>query len=166
MKIEENDERCVETTKTKVLSKRFTINRRVSVIFFIQVFMFFSLTAFAVQAKKYEALLGIWDVQTESGSYRFEFKFVLQDGDLVGIYTGNSGETIMEDLFFEDNKLQFYVIIEAPDRGIILDFEATIDGNDLEGVISLEYGDANIIGKKREKMKRNQIDSFNSYGET
>jgi hypothetical protein len=140
---------------------RCTINRKVLVIFFIQVFIFFSLIAFGVQAKKHEALLGIWDVQTESGSYRFEFKFILQDGDLVGFFIGNSGEAIMEDLFFEDNKLKFYVIIIATGQGMILDFEATINGNNLEGIISLEYGDANIIGKKREKMKRDQMDPLN-----
>ena len=150
MKIEKNDERCVAIIKTKFLSMRCTINRRVLVILFIQVFIFFSLTAFGVQAKKYEALLGTWDVETESGSYRFIFKFSLQDSDLTGIYIGNAGETIMEDLSFEDNKFSFYVIIDAIDRDLILDFEATVIGNKLEGIISLEYGDANIIGKKRE----------------
>ncbi len=118
--------------------------------FFIQVFIFLSLTVFGVQANKSEALLGIWDVETESGAYRFEFKFVLQDGDLVGFYIGNSGEAIMEDLSFEDNKLYFYVIVDATGRGLILDFEATVNGSNLEGMISLEYGDAYIVGKKRE----------------
>ena len=151
MKIEKNDERFVAIIKTKFLSMRCTINGRVLVIFFIQVFIFFSLTAFGVQAKKHEALLGTWDVETESGSYRFIFKFILQDGDLVGIYIGNSGEAIMEDLSFEDNTICFYVIVDAIDRDLILDFEATVNGNILEGIISLEYGDANIIGKKREK---------------
>ena len=151
MKIEENDERFVAIIKTKFLSMRCTINMRVLVIFFIQVFIFFSLTAFGAQTKKHEALLGTWDVETESGSYRFIFKFSLQDSDLTGIYIGNAGETIMEDLSFEDNKFSFYVIIDAIDRDLILDFEATVNGNILEGIISLEYGDANIIGKKREK---------------
>jgi hypothetical protein len=150
VKIEKNDERCVAIIKTKFLSMKCAINRRVLVIFFIQVFIFFSLTAFGVQAKKYESLLGTWDAETESGSYRFIFKFSLQDSDLTGIYIGNAGETIMEDLFFEDNKFSFYVIIDAIDRDLILDFEATVNGNKLEGIISLEYGDANIIGKKRD----------------
>jgi len=153
VKIEKNDERFVAIIKTKFLSMRCTINRRAFVIFFIQIFIIFSLTAFGVQAKQHEALLGTWDVGTESGSYRFVFNFSLLDGDLVGLYKGNAGETIMEELFFEDNKLSFYVIIDAIDRDLILDFEATVTGNKLEGIISLEYGDANIVGKKREEMK-------------
>jgi hypothetical protein len=118
--------------------------------FFIQVFISLSLIAFGVQANKSEALLGTWDVETESGSYRFEFKFELQDGELVGFYIGNSGEAIMEDLPFEDNKLYFYVIVDATGRGMILDFEATVSGSNLEGIISLEYGDSYIVGKKRD----------------
>jgi hypothetical protein len=120
------------------------------VLLFIVVFGMLTAMVFGVQANKSEALLGTWDVETENGSYRFEFKFELQDGDLVGFYIGNSGEAIMEDLSFEDNKLYFYVIVDATGRGMILDFEATVSGSNLEGMISLEYGDSYIVGKKRE----------------
>lgn len=97
------------------------------------------------QAEKYKALLGTWDVQTEDGSYEFTFEFSLQEDTLTGKFTGSSGETDMENLTFEDNKLSFSVDI----NGMVIDFSATIDEGSLEGMLSLEYGEANISGEKR-----------------
>jgi hypothetical protein len=102
-------------------------------------------------AQKYEALLGIWDVQTEDGQYTFEFNFSLKEGELVGLFTGQAGETEMEDLTFEDNKVVFLVNIDAGGQGMAIDFEATIDGDLLEGMLALEFGEANIEGKKRKE---------------
>jgi hypothetical protein len=34
---------------------------------------------------------------------------------------------------------------------MVIDFSATIEGENLEGMLSLEYGEANIIGTKRKK---------------
>lgn len=97
------------------------------------------------QAEKYKALLGTWDVQTEDGSYEFTFEFSLQEDMLIGKFTGSSGETDMENLTFEDNKLSFSVDV----GGMVIDFSATIDEGSLEGMLSLEYGEANISGEKR-----------------
>ena len=97
------------------------------------------------QTEKYKALLGTWDVQTEDGSYEFVFGFSLQEDILIGKFTGSSGETDMENLTFEDNKLSFSVDV----GGMVIDFSATIDEGSLEGMLSLEYGEASISGKKR-----------------
>jgi hypothetical protein len=67
------------------------------------------------------------------------------DGEtLKGNFTGSTGDAEMEDLSFEDNKLEFTV-----DVGIVIYFSATIEGDTLEGMLSLEYGEANIYGKKQ-----------------
>ena len=67
------------------------------------------------------------------------------DGDtLKGNYTGSSGETEIKDLSFEDDTLKFTV-----DVGMVIYFSATIDGENLEGMLPMEYGEADIIGKKR-----------------
>lgn len=97
------------------------------------------------QTEKYKTLLGKWDVQTEDGSYEFVFGFSLQEDILIGKFTGSSGETDMENLTYEDNKLSFSVDV----GGMVIDFSATIDKDSLEGMLSLEYGEANISGKKR-----------------
>lgn len=101
--------------------------------------------------QKYDALLGIWDVQTEDGQYTFEFNFSLKEGKLTGLFTGQAGETEMEDLTFEDNKVVFLVNIDAGGQGMAIDFEATIDGDNLEGMLALEFGEANITGEKRKE---------------
>ncbi len=114
-------------------------------IFFIAVFCLSTASVFSAQTKKYEALLGIWEVETESGEYTFTFEFSMDGETLKGNFTGRSGDTEMENLSFENNKLEFTV-----DTGMVIDFSATIEGDTLEGMLSLDYGEANISGKKRE----------------
>jgi len=109
-----------------------------------------SVTFLAVaQERNYEALLGEWDVQTEDGQYTFVFIFSMEDSALKGMFQGSTGEVEMEDLTFEDNELTFTVNIEASGRSMPIDFSATIEGETLEGMLSLEFGEANITGKKR-----------------
>jgi hypothetical protein len=109
-----------------------------------------SVTFLAVaQEKDYEVLLGEWDVQTEDGQYAFVFTFSTEDGALKGLFQGSTGEVEMEDLTYENNELAFTVNIEAGGRSMPIDFTATIEGDSLEGMLSLEFGEANISGKKR-----------------
>ncbi len=105
-------------------------------------------TSLSAQSKKYEALLGTWDVETDSAQYTFVFEFVMEGDTLKGKFTGSSGETDMQKLSFEDNNLEFSV--EVSD-GMVIDFLATIDGGLLEGSLALEYGEANIAGEKRKE---------------
>jgi len=104
-------------------------------------------TVLNAQSKKHEVLLGTWDVQTENDTYTFTFEFYMKDESLAGKYTGSSGETEMADLSFEDNELKFSVDV----NGMIIDFSATIEGESLEGMLSLQHGEANITGTKRKK---------------
>jgi hypothetical protein len=98
-------------------------------------------------AQKYEALLGTWEAQAEGMSYTFVFEFFLEDGVLKGKYTGTSGTSKMENLTFENNTVKFTVTVNT----MTLDYTAVIDGDDLSGQVSLQYGQADITGKKRKK---------------
>lgn len=102
-----------------------------------------------VQEKGYEALIGEWDVQTENGQYTFVFVFSMEGETLKGIFQGMSGDVEMEDFSFEDNELSFTVNIDAAGQAMVIDYSATIEGDSLEGFLSMEYGEANITGKKR-----------------
>ena len=106
---------------------------------------FFICGPLSAQEKSYEPLLGVWDAQTEDGAFNFTFEFKLEDGKLVGIYTGSSGETEMENLTYENKRLLFSVSLTS----MTIDFEAMIEGDALEGSLSMEYGEANISGTKR-----------------
>ncbi len=120
------------------------MKNRALIIIFIAVLCLSMAVAFSAQAEKYEALLGTWDVETESGEYTFTFIFSLDGETLKGTFTGSSGDAEMENLTFEDNTVKFTV-----DIGMVIDFSATIEGDALEGMLSMEYGEANISGKKK-----------------
>lgn len=102
-----------------------------------------------LESQQYDALLGEWDAETEGGQYTFVFKFFMQEGKLAGTFAGQSGEVEMQNLAFSDNKVTFTVEIDAGGQSMAIDFEATIDGENLEGFLSMEYGEGNITGKKR-----------------
>ena len=101
------------------------------------------------QEKEYGGLLGEWDVQTEDGQYTFVFVFSLEGETLKGLFKGTSGDYEMEDLAFADDKLSFTVNIDAGGQAMTIEYNATIKGDTLEGYLSMEYGEANITGKKR-----------------
>lgn len=98
-------------------------------------------------AQNYEALLGTWEVQTEGASYTFIFEFFLEDSVLKGKYTGSSGTMKMDNLTFENNSLRFSVTVNT----MTLDYTAAIDRDNLSGQVTLQYGQADITGKKRKK---------------
>jgi hypothetical protein len=113
----------------------------------------FCLSTFSLiiaQEKKYEGLLGTWDVETESGQYSFVFTFSMENGTLKGMFSGTSGEDEMENINYEDNKLTFTVNVDAGGQFLAIDFSVTIKEETMEGMLSLEYGESNITGKKRE----------------
>lgn len=101
------------------------------------------------QETNYKDLLGEWDVQTEDGQYSFVFTFSMENDTLIGMFRGSTAEVRMEDLSYENNELKFIVNIEAGGQNMQIDFSATIQGDALEGYLSLQYGEANITGKKR-----------------
>lgn len=101
------------------------------------------------QENQYAELLGTWDVETESGAYTFVFEFYLDQGALAGKFTGSSGEVAMDDLTYESGDLSFTVNVDAGGSGMAIDFSATIDGGNLTGMLSLEYGESEISGTKR-----------------
>lgn len=115
----------------------------------------FAALAFAAKqaqapAEKYQALLGTWDAQTENASYTFVFEFFLKDGVLKGKYTGSAGTSDMENLKFENNIVSFSVNV----NGMSLDYSAVIEGDKLSGQVTLQYGQADITGKKRKDQSR------------
>ena len=113
--------------------------------------LIFALTlpaAFA-KAQEYDALLGVWDAETDGAQYTFVFTFKLEDGKLAGTFEGQSGEVEMQNLTYEDNKVTFTVEIDAGGQGMVIDFMATIEGENLEGELAMEFGEAPITGTKR-----------------
>jgi hypothetical protein len=109
-----------------------------------------SVTFFAsAQEVNYEALLGEWDVQTEDGQFMFVFAFSMEEDTLAGTFEGPTGDVQMEEISFEDNELMFIVTIDAGGQVMVIDFSATIEEDSMEGFLSMEMGEMNFSGKKR-----------------
>jgi hypothetical protein len=109
-----------------------------------------SVTFFAsAQEVNYDALLGEWDVETEDGQFMFVFTFTMEEGTLMGVFGGPTGDVDMEDISFEDDELMFTVTVDAGGQIIVVDFSATIDDGSMEGFVSTEMGEMNFSGKKR-----------------
>ena len=104
----------------------------------------------SAQETNYKALLGEWDVQTEDGQFMFVFNFSMDEDTLVGMFEGPTGEVEMEDISFEDNELMFTVTVDAGGQVLVVDFSATIEEDSIEGFLSMEMGEMNFSGKKRE----------------
>ena len=104
----------------------------------------------SAQESSYEVLLGEWDVQTEDGQFMFVFTFSMDEDTLVGVFEGPTGEVEMEDISFEDNELMFTVTVDAGGQVLVVDFSATIEEDSIEGFLSMEMGEMNFSGKKRE----------------
>lgn len=100
----------------------------------------------AAQAQDYGPLLGTWDVKMEDGSREFVFEFGLEDGKLTGSYTGASGTSEMTNLTYEDHTVKFSVTVG---NGMVIDFTAIVAEGELTGMLSLEFGDAGITGRRR-----------------
>lgn len=105
-------------------------------------------SAFA-QENPYKDLLGKWDVQTEDGQYTFVWTFVMDKDALTGTSVSNSGEFKMENLKYENGKVTFLVNVGSGGQTMPIQFSAIIEGDTLRGGLSLQYGEANIVGKRK-----------------
>lgn len=101
--------------------------------------------AAGTQADKYGTLPGVWDARTDDGAFKFVFEFSVEDGRLVGKYTGQSGSVSMEDLAFKDGVLTFSVDLS----GMAIDFTASVVDDHMTGTLSLQFGEAAFAGTRR-----------------
>lgn len=128
------------------MKKRWISGARVA---WIVLFCLTATSIFYAQDSDYKPLLGEWDVQTEDGQYTFVFVFSMEGDSLKGLFKGTTGDYEMQNLSFENNELSFTVNIDAGGQTMSIDYNATIKEDSLEGYLSMEYGEANISGKKR-----------------
>ena len=106
----------------------------------------------AVQEKRddpYKDVLGTWDVRTDDGGYSFVFKFFLENGELKGLFTGQSGEVNMQNLKVEGTKVTFLVNVGAGGQGMDINFAVFVAGDAMTGQLALQFGEANVSGKKK-----------------
>ncbi len=111
-----------------------------------------SILPLLAQEKKddpYKDVLGTWDVKTDDGGYTFVFKFFMDKGELAGLFTGQSGETKMQNLKVDGTKVTFLVNVGGGGQGMDITFTVFIAGDKMTGQLSLQFGEATVSGEKR-----------------
>jgi hypothetical protein len=106
----------------------------------------------AAQEKKADPtkdVLGTWDVRTDDGGYTFVFKFFLENNELKGLFTGQSGEVKMQNLKIEGTKVTFLVNVGAGGQGMDINFTVFVAGDEMTGQLVLQFGEASVTGKKK-----------------
>ena len=101
------------------------------------------------QESPYKDLIGIWDVQTEDGQRTFIFTFSVENGELKGVFTGQLGEFKMENLKVEDGKVTFLVNLSTGGQEMPINFAVIVAGESLTGMLSLQFGESDIVGRKK-----------------
>jgi len=110
------------------------------------------------QKKKYDVLLGTWDavVQTDGGDYYNTFIFTLENDSLTGVFSSELGDSPLENLKFEDNKVSCDFTIEMADGELYLEVEFDIEENEMTGNVFADMDDFPITATKRkEEEKKN-----------
>lgn len=111
-----------------------------------------TLTGLFAQSQEKNVLIGTWDVELTEMGMLVEFIFKMEDETLSGVLEFETGSGVMEDLSFNDNKLTFFVSLDAGGQMIGLDVEGTVEDDTLTGTIFSEMGEASYIGKKRKEI--------------
>ena len=109
--------------------------------------------ASSAQSKDYKALLGSWDVELADPAMQMEFVFTIDEDTLYGELKSEVGSGIMEEIAFEDNKLTFFVSVDAGGQVFNLEVLATVDDDEMTGTMYSDFGDSEISGKKRKDNK-------------
>jgi len=127
-----------------------TKNVRVSLVFFLVILLSFSAAAvLCAQSEDHKALLGTWDVELTSMGMQMEFIFKMDEEKLAGEMNFDMGGAQMADIAFEEGKLTFTASVDAGGQMINIEAEATIDEEEMTGVMFTEMGEAEFVGTKR-----------------
>jgi len=112
-----------------------------------------AVSASSIQDKKYQALLGTWNIELDAGGQiiSMSLEFALEEDTLQGMMLFEMGDGEMEDIQFDGTELTFQVSLDVNGQVMAIDGNATIDGNSIEGTLSSEMGEAPFSGEKEEE---------------
>lgn len=111
-----------------------------------------STTGLFAQSEDIQALLGTWDVELTEMGMQMQFVFKMEEEKLTGELVFEMGSGIMEDIAFSDNKLTFFVSLDAGGQVVGVDVTATIDGDEMTGTMFTDMGEAEFTGTKRKDL--------------
>lgn len=101
------------------------------------------------QSDDIKALLGTWDIELTEMGMMMEFIFKFEDDSLTGELEFEMGGGTMEEIALEGNTLTFRVTIDAGGQAVNVETEATIEGDEMTGVMYTDMGEVEFVGIKR-----------------
>ena len=111
-----------------------------------------ALNALFAQEKDFKALLGNWDVELLDMGMAMEFVFKMDGDALSGEMNFEMGNGIMEEIVFTDNELTFFVSLDAGGQIINVEAVATVDGENMTGMMFTDMGEVEFSGTKRKDI--------------
>jgi len=105
------------------------------------------------QTENVKPLLGTWDVELTDMGMVMQFIYKMEDDTITGLLEFDTGGGVMEDIAFTDNKLTFFVSIDAGGQMMGIDVEAAVEEDEMTGVMITEMGEASFTGKKKIQVK-------------
>ena len=111
-----------------------------------------SATGLFAQSEDSKTLLGTWDVELTEMGMQMQFVFKMEEEKLTGELVFEMGSGFMEDIAFSDNKLTFFVSLDAGGQVVGVDVTATIDGDEMTGTMFTDMGEAEFTGTKRKDL--------------
>ncbi|MFA9453200.1 MAG: hypothetical protein ACERK6_04725 [Candidatus Aminicenantaceae bacterium] len=128
------------------------MKKNIKVAFIISWVLLMSFTSASVliaQAENYTALLGAWDVELTGMGMQMEFIFKMDGETLTGEMNFDMGAAELEDISFEEGKLTFTATVDTGGQTMGIEAEATIEEENITGVMFTEMGEAEFVGTKR-----------------
>jgi hypothetical protein len=113
---------------------------------------FSTATGLFAQSEDYAALLGTWDVELTAMGMQMEFVFKMVDDDLTGEMIFDMGSAEMADIAYKDGKLTFTANVDAGGQMISIEGEATVEGEEMNGIMFSDMGEAEFFGSKRKDI--------------
>lgn len=101
------------------------------------------------QIEDVKALLGTWDIELTEMGMQMQFIFAMEDDTLVGELEFEMGSGTMEEIAFAENTLTFRVTLDAGGQVVNVETEATVDGDEMTGIMFTDMGEVEFMGIKR-----------------
>ncbi len=105
-----------------------------------------------VQAQSANDFLGEWEstVETQRGTFTTTYSFWM-DGDMLkGSMSGRMGETVIDEVKFEEGKITFSVTREMRGNSMTLTYTAWLEDGVMQGTMSTPRGEREFTATRVE----------------
>ncbi|MFC2158139.1 hypothetical protein ACFLT9_09910 [Acidobacteriota bacterium] len=109
-------------------------------------------TASALSSQQdFKPILGTWDVELTEMGMTFELVFKMEESEITGEMNFDMGSGELSEITLADGKLTFLSTFDAGGQTMSIEATATVEGDEMNGTMSSDMGDAEFTGTKRKE---------------